>query len=418
MLKRLTVLGLIAAGMAAMPAFVAVSQQQGDVPPPTCRQALDFVKEQWAGGVDTLSVYEKDELEWALAADMSEGQNCGPVPANLVARYRGLPIPTMGHYRMNCHLAVDALYDRFGNDMDAMPAVSGDFFYDYIQAMERGQPCPDVPDDTSLFAKGHTLTAADEMYMVAAEAGDSNAALEVGLYYLRNGEQQAALDNISYAANIGNPWANLYIAEFYRNGQFVEVDPVESQRRTVLAAEAGLSWAMLSAGRNYDLGYGTKRNTAEAIRWYQKAAEQGHLPALTLAAYLIEKGDGVPRDRERAYELLRIAAGAGDTGAMSALGFMLLKRNDGDVSEEGIAWIDKALERGHPPTVAWQQEDGEQARRHFANLSERQRQRREDIRLGRAKRCTNTVNYCVNYVSTSNYSSQRICNSGIDYWNC
>ncbi|AWW75138.1 hypothetical protein CD351_11940 [Erythrobacter sp. KY5] len=408
----------LAACAAALPLFVAGGQTPDNGSPVTCAQALEFVNEQAEAGVDLLSIYEKDEVEWARDTTLSGVQNCRPVPANLVARYRGLPPVNMAHKRMNCHLAVDALYNRFGNDMDAMPGDTGDFFYEYVDALRRGQSCPKVTPDAHLFAKGHNLTGADEMFWTAGEAGDSDAVLEIALYRLQNGEPQAGFDNLSFASTLGNPWANLEIAELYRAGAGVAEDPAESHRYTLLAAQTGLNWAMVSAGRNFELGYGTQRNPAEAIKWYRKAAEQGHLAALPLAALLIEKGDGVRRDRERAYELLRTAAGAGDTHAMSILGFLLLKRNDGDVSEEGIAWIDKALARGHPTTVAWQKENGEQTRRHFANLSERQKQRREQIRSDRAKRCTNTVNHCVTYVSTSNYSSQRICNTGIDYWNC
>ncbi len=275
-------------------------------------------------GVDLLSVYEKDEIEWATKVELSGTTSCPAIPANLKARYRGDSAPNMSHKRMNCHLAVDALYAKYGNDMVAMPNESGDFFYDYVQAVEKKESCPEVPGETKLFAKGHVLTGVDQMYLDAANAGDSNAMLEVAIRQIRTSDFDNGYQNLFLAADMGNPWAHYEISEQYRAGAGGSPDPAKSHEHMLKSAEAGLPWAMIAAGRNYETGYGTKRNPVEAIGWYQRAAQAGHIMALPLAAAMIEKGDGVKKDRERAYELLRIGTGAGDVTSMSILGFMLL----------------------------------------------------------------------------------------------
>src|SRR5690606_24353969 len=78
----------------------------------------------------------------------------------------------------------------------------------------------------------------------AAEAGETDAAVNLGLMYL---------DGVGTPVNNG-----------------------EALRWTRLAAEAGNAVGQNNLGHLYEQGLGVARDTAAAARWYQKAAEQGY----------------------------------------------------------------------------------------------------------------------------------------------
>jgi len=150
-----------------------------------------------------------------------------------------------------------------------------------------------------------------------ANAGDAEAQYILGYLYLTEFEEMPAEDSFNWfvkAAKQDHPEACYHLFTFPESIGFVS--PLDDAERVALLIKAG---ELGSVGAQYHLGayYATgdwpgPKDETEAIKWYTKAAEQG------------------------------------DAEAQYNLGFMLLEGEGGrQNSHEGIAWLDKAVDRGH-----------------------------------------------------------------------
>ena len=126
----------------------------------------------------------------------------------------------------------------------------------------------------SIFAAGEL-----EMTIKAAEQGDAEAQLNLG---------------VMYAHGVGAPENKAEAVRWFR-----------------LAAEQGDVKAQFNLGVMYDNGDGIPEDDAEAVRWYRLAAEQGDVNAQLNLGFMYAKGDGVPEDFVQAYAWFSIAAANG-----------------------------------------------------------------------------------------------------------
>jgi uncharacterized protein len=164
-----------------------------------------------------------------------------------------------------------------------------------------------------------------------------------GLAAFSAGRYAEALRDWQRAAETGDGQAALYIGLLYDLGRGVAQDAQEAQSWYERAAALGNPVAMFNVGVLYDSGIGVARDRAMAAEWYRKAATQGMARAAYALALMHEAGDGVSRDRNQAVRYFRQALTGGVTAArahLAALGEPAeIGRRDkaaaGDIGQDG-----------------------------------------------------------------------------------
>ncbi len=323
-----------------------------------CDAALAFSQMQFEAGIDIAS-YTPDEIQWLLA-HKNRPAVCAAVPANLKARMTGeYPIAKESR-RMNCHIAMDFLLDANEHGKPISDAER-EWGAGYIEAVESGQACGEIPRALALRATGHRIVGRDMKQFLATamdKASDSDAMLEIAMAYfygtLVGKDAQKGYSYLQKASGIGNPWADMEIAGLYRAGK-IEGEPKAKALDYALKASAtdnGI--AHLLVADLYFTGDVVKRDNAKAVEYYLKAAKRGELYATLIAADLLFKGEGVKKDRKQALELLRNASHTGDTNAMLLLAGMMLQQKD-LVKNKGEVWywIERSRDEGNARAVAF-----------------------------------------------------------------
>jgi len=158
---------------------------------------------------------------------------------------------------------------------------------------------------------------------IRAEAGDSNAAFELGDIF-REGEQvaqdwKAAFRWYHLGATQGDPDAQNNLGTMYQNGLGCEPDSVLAAHWYRQSAEQGHAVAQFNLGKRYQVGDGVDLDLAEAAHWYMEAAKQGNTDAICDLGTMMRFGHGGPRDLVSAAALHIVAAEAGDVVALGNL---------------------------------------------------------------------------------------------------
>lgn len=117
------------------------------------------------------------------------------------------------------------------------------------------------------------------------------------------------------AAEQGDPEAQLQLGLLYEQGNGVERDQEEALRWFTLAAEQGNAAAQANLGDLFEFGDGIKSNKAAAY-YYRQAAKQGYRDAQLDLARLYEQGKGLPPDAVQAWLWYSLAARQGDASAI------------------------------------------------------------------------------------------------------
>ena len=116
---------------------------------------------------------------------------------------------------------------------------------------------------------------------MAAEGGDAQAAMMVGVQLLFEGKRDdddyvAAIPWIRMAAQRGHAGAQQMLGDFYSNGQGgLAKDEITAMHWYRKSAEQGDTDAQAALGEGYALGEGTPENPIEAYAWLSIALAQG-----------------------------------------------------------------------------------------------------------------------------------------------
>ena len=151
------------------------------------------------------------------------------------------------------------------------------------------------------------------------------------------------------AAEQGDADAQLMLGVMYELGQGVPQDYAQAAEWYRRAAEQGSATAQIPLGHMYRHGRGVPQDYAKAVEWYRKAAEQGNAIAQAILARMYEHGQGVPLDYAEAFEWWRKAAQDGGVWAQSNLGRMY-EHGQGVPQDyaKALEWYHKAAEQGSP----------------------------------------------------------------------
>lgn len=150
-------------------------------------------------------------------------------------------------------------------------------------------------------------------YKKAADQGDSEAQVIIGLYYIHQyPRRREAFEWYRKAAEQGNAVGQRLLGVCYEYGLGTWVDSVEAFNCYCKAAAQGDSEAQRLLGICYECGYGVKQNYDEAVKWYRKSAAQGNTCVLKRLGDCYCYGYGVEKDSAEAIKLYTQAAAQGD----------------------------------------------------------------------------------------------------------
>ncbi len=208
-----------------------------------------------------------------------------------------------------------------------------------------------------------------EWYSKAAEAGNSDAMVQVG-QMLASGlgvpapRLPEAAEWFSKAADLGNAKARFLLAECYYYSKGVTRDPKRAVALLRAAADQGEAGAMNMLGDLSARGVPgvLAIDRSEAKELFDRAAAVGHADAqANLGALYMSGGPGFAPDQAKAVEIFRDGA---ETKAHPGCMFFLavsyeeglggLEKNPALAKE----WYLKAAAAGHPKALAWCREKG------------------------------------------------------------
>lgn len=148
----------------------------------------------------------------------------------------------------------------------------------------------------------------------AAEAGDGDAAYEVGLRYAEGkgvaANQQSAVRWLTFATAKGSVPAAYRLALIQENSLR---NLQEAKRLYEWAAGKGNVAAMHALGVLASGGVEAKADWSEAVTWFRKAAELGYRDSQHNLGVIYARGFSGQTDLPEAYKWFTVAAGQGDT---------------------------------------------------------------------------------------------------------
>ena len=209
-----------------------------------------------------------------------------------------------------------------------------------------------------------------------AEAGDRNAAFELGVHYASaagTARDGAAAERWFLRALPERMEAAQWLGYLYQGGQGVPVNLVRARHYYLVAASRGDAVSQANLAIMMTSGRGGPVDAVEAYDWYLRSARQGIPQGLNGVGYWYLTGQGVPRDPVRAVPWLRAAAEAGQPNAMHTFGGLFL-RADVITSSPSMAyyWLSLAV-RTYSPVDAMRPSAEAALRQSAALLSDEQK---------------------------------------------
>ena len=215
-------------------------------------------------------------------------------------------------------------------------------------------PALNLADFPSYAAYAQAITEANQasIKVMAAERGDVDAQLELGLEYLHGDgvsqDYSLAVKWLEAAAVSGSAVAQYEFGMMHVRAQGFEEDYETAVRWIRLSAKQGFVSAQHQLAMAYVLGFGIEENEALALRWYLLAAEQGypetqwHLAAAYSGGLL-----GVAKDPDLALRYYKLAAAQGHPEAQATLGYAYFFGEDVEADiEASYRWNQAAAEQG------------------------------------------------------------------------
>ena len=153
---------------------------------------------------------------------------------------------------------------------------------------------------------------------VGLAAGPALADVKAGTDAWAQGDFRKAVEEWRGPAVAGDPDAQFNLAQAYKLGRGVPLDPALAESWFRKAAIQG----HIPASDNYGLALFQAGKKAEAAPWLEKSVARGEPRAQLVLGTMLFNGDGVPRDYPRAYALMTLASQAGLQSASQTLAQM------------------------------------------------------------------------------------------------
>jgi len=155
-----------------------------------------------------------------------------------------------------------------------------------------------------------------EALKAKAKAGDSQAQVELGGFYLRgsHGVKKDMAEAVKWfrkSAEQGNAQGQAYFGYAYLQGWTVQKDGVEAAKWFKKSAEQGFPMGQLCLAGLYEAGIGVEKNLVEAAKLYRLAAEQRDPEAEYHLGVMLANGKGIDKSSEEAAKWFRKAAEQG-----------------------------------------------------------------------------------------------------------
>ena len=168
-----------------------------------------------------------------------------------------------------------------------------------------------------------TLTLRSTQREALSQKNQANAILFSAIKIIQiNSDQKIAQELVKLfesAAEAGNSDAMVDLGLIYSNGSGIGQDIDKARYWYEKAANANNTLGMFALGVMYDKGQGLPQDYTMARVWYEKAAARSHPSALYYLGVLYQCGHGVAPDPNKAMELFRAAADKGDQQAKDVL---------------------------------------------------------------------------------------------------
>jgi len=159
----------------------------------------------------------------------------------------------------------------------------------------------------SLELTAHALTA-NPLPEVEGEESPSRY-FEQGTEYYGKGQFNLALERFSLAALAGNSDAAIQVGLMHDFGRGVPRNFIEASRWYQLAANQGSGKGIFLLGHMEEFGEGRPRSFARAYRWYSVAADMGEPDAQYSLGQFYYQGKFVRPNQQKAVHWLSLAAG-------------------------------------------------------------------------------------------------------------
>ena len=206
----------------------------------------------------------------------------------------------------------------------------------------------DPPDDTALTTGPPTVENIIQSLEKRAEAGESDAAFELGQMYWYGQDvikdKEEAYRWFQRAAELEDAPAQYIIGmKSYEASAYYE-----AIGWFLKAAQLEHADAQYNLGRMYYDGIGTSKNHKVAAVWWTAAANQGRADAQVNIGHMYSIGEGVRKDHYKAVDWYLKAAMQGNAQAQFNLGLSYAEgRGVRQSDENGIKWYFKAARQGH-----------------------------------------------------------------------
>ena len=146
------------------------------------------------------------------------------------------------------------------------------------------------------FAQSH------EQIVSAANQGDTNALIKLGVNAELQNNYSSALNYYSKAASLGNTDALVFIGQLYEFGGGVKQNYANALTYYTKSANLGNSTAIYNIGNLYENGHGVKQDYTKAMQYYQKSASLRNAHAMLAISNMYSSGKGVAKNNAKADE--------------------------------------------------------------------------------------------------------------------
>lgn len=164
---------------------------------------------------------------------------------------------------------------------------------------------------------------------LAADAGDQDSYMPVGLYLYNNGKHSEAFGYFEDAAKLGNYRAAYFCGiMLYDGDEGVDQDRKKGMTYLQQAADQGHVGANYKIGEIYLKGNGVKQDKARGAQMIKTAAEKGNNNAMWTLAQCYRQGEGLPQCYDLAAQWMALTASANKATDYSKLIAELKSRND------------------------------------------------------------------------------------------